>query len=296
MVSRSPNCPLNSLREVVGRSHLIFERIGVRPATKLDVARAMGYSGLHGTSYELITDSNEFGLLEKTDGDKLKLSTLAIDILSPREDEKRIKALENAAFTPFMFQELHNLHRDALPDDAELERNLKSMRLHPNKVNSAIRAYRDTIAFLNEERSSLVSESPEIPDFKESIPTETFKSDKLGNVEEVVSSLSSPLKQREEGEISWKIADNFIHIGYKGQVTQKALQRLVRNLKANMDDYPPGENQDEEELTWKITENLIQISYVGPVTRRILLKLVRYLEVNMDDYPSVAKTGLENSN
>jgi hypothetical protein len=287
MVFQSPNCPLHSLRELVSKSTLIFESIGVQPATKLDIAHALEYKGLHGTSYVLITDNIEYGLLEKTDGDQLKLSKLVLDIRSPRGDEKRINALKKAAFTPFMFNKLHTLYGDALPDDAELEKSLKSMGLNPNKISAAVSAYRDTIDFLNEEISGSASESLIKQDIKESTPTETFKSDSL---------LSSPLKQREEGEVAWKIADNFIQMGYKGQVTRKALQRLVRYLQVNMDDYPPEEKQEEEELTWKITDNSIQVSYIGPVTQRILQRLVRYLQVNMDDYPPEERTSPENGN
>lgn len=295
MVFQGPNCPVHSLRELVDKSHLIFKRIGVQPGTKLDIARAMGYNGLHGTSYQLITDIIEYGLLEKTDGDKLKLSTLVLDILrSHSGDEKRIKALEKAAFTPFMFNELHTLYPDDLPDGADLEKNLQNMRLNPNKISSVVRAYRGTIEFLNEENSGSASKSMVKQDSKESIPPETLKSDKPGNIEKSDSVLSSPLKQkREEGEVAWKIADNFIEIGYKGQVTRKALQRLVKYLQVNMDDYPFGGNQEEEDLIWKITDNSIQVNYTGPVTQRILQRLVRYLQVSMDDFPGEERTDLE---
>lgn len=297
MVSQSPNCPLHGLGELVDKSHLIFERVGVRPASKLDIARAMGYNGLHGTSYELITDSIEYRLLETTDGDKLKLSTLAIDIRSLRGDEKRIKALKKAAFAPFMFNELHTLYPDDLPDSADLEKNLLNMGLNPNKISSAIRAYRGTIEFLNEEISASASESLVKQDSKESIPPETFQSDKTGNLEKSNSLLSSsPRPKREEGEVASKIAGNFIQIGYTGQVTRNALQRLARNLQANMNDYPPGQNQEEEELTWKRTDNSIQVSFVGPVTQRALRGLVKFLQGKMDDYPDEERTGLENGN
>lgn len=297
MVFQSPNCPLHSLRELVDKSHLILEHVGVRPATKLDIARAMGYNGLHGTSYELITDSIEYELLEKTDGDKLKLSTLAMDIRSPRGDEKRIKALKKAAFTPFMFNELHTLYPDDLPDSADLEKNLKSMGLNPNKISSAVRAYRGTIEFLNEEIRASASESLVKQDSKESIPPETFQIDRPGNIEKSDSLLPSPFKQkREEGEVASKIAGNFIQVGYTGQVTQRALQRLVRNLQANMNDYPPGENQEEEELTWKRTDHSIQVSYIGPVTQRALQGLVRFLQGKMDDYQDEERTSLDNGN
>ena len=66
MVTQSPNCPLHSLRELVSKSTLIFESIGVQPATKLDIAHALEYKGLHGTSYVLITDNIEYVLFEKT--------------------------------------------------------------------------------------------------------------------------------------------------------------------------------------------------------------------------------------
>lgn len=171
------------------------------------------------------------------------------------------------------------------------------MGLNPNKISDAVRAYRGTREFLNEEISGFALESLVKQDSKESIPPETFKSDKPGNIEKSNSLLSSPLKQRrEEGEVAWKIADNFIQIGYKGQVTRKALQRLIKYLQVNMDDYPPGGNQEEEELTWKITDNTIQVNYIGPVTQRILQRLVRYLQVNMDDYPGEERTDLEKGN
>src|SRR5690349_13535896 len=102
MASKYRNCPLIGLRSAINKAESIKRRENTRAVTKLDVATAMGYGNLHGTSYTAIDALMDYGLLEEAGEDKLKLSSVALDILSSdasEHDNKYIMAVQKAAFT-----------------------------------------------------------------------------------------------------------------------------------------------------------------------------------------------------
>lgn len=215
MLSKYRNCPVISLKDTVGKVKMLQE--STLPATKQDIAKAMGYKGLNGTSYTVISVSIDYGLLEEVGEDKLKLSTIALDILSPADGTKHREAVQKAAFTPPLFKELWESFRHSSPEDAELIDSLKQLGLHPNKIEGALRAYRETIEFVNEAGS-------------------------FGG-----GSLLPPVEKEEQswaGRISsdclvLKISLNCrVQLRFEGPVTQEALQKLVELLNLSKDTYP----------------------------------------------------------
>ena len=59
--------------------------------------------------------------------------------------------MKDAAFAPQMFRQLRMSYNNNLPDDDALIADFTNMGLHHNKINDAMRAYRGTIEFINEE-------------------------------------------------------------------------------------------------------------------------------------------------
>ena len=54
MASKYRNCPFIGLRNAISKAESIKRRESIRAVTKLEVASAMGYGNLHGTSYTAI--------------------------------------------------------------------------------------------------------------------------------------------------------------------------------------------------------------------------------------------------
>jgi hypothetical protein len=241
-ISQNVSCPLVSLKTAVNLAQRIYKIEKAHPATKLDIAKAMNYGNLNGTSYSRIADLIEYGLLESSDGDQLKLTAEALDIVLPTKgDDKRKKAVSKAAFTPPMFHNLHISFEDRLLDNADLARSLENMGLHPNKVSSAVNAYLGTIEFVSEETAGSNIEAIRGKNTKAPTRSTSFKRDNSGSFVKSDSLLSSAFNQKEEADLVWRIAEDcFVQIRFNGRVTQKALQKLVAHLQLSMDDYPTG--------------------------------------------------------
>jgi hypothetical protein len=247
--SQYENCPLISLEEAINKAELIYNREGGRPATKLAIAKDMQYGNLHGTSYTVIAALTEYGLLTKASPeDHLQLSADALDILSV-DRVKRAKAIQKAAFSPSLFSKLHESYVNALPDSAELATHFEQMRLHPNKINAAIQAYRNTIKFVNEEIKHSDVQSLGNMGTSTQAQTGIFKHISIENAERSNSIPSSTSSESEEIELIWRIApDCVVQIGFKGHVTQEALQKLIAILELSRDDYPSRENVEERSV------------------------------------------------
>ncbi|MGH2495586.1 MAG: hypothetical protein ACRDIV_12865 [Ktedonobacteraceae bacterium] len=238
MASKYRNCPLIGLRNAITKAESVKQRESTHPVTKLNIAIAMGYGNLHGTSYTAIDALIDYGLLEEAGPDKLKLSTVALDILSSKEgehDTKYIMAVQKAASTPSLFKELSEFHNNILPDDVELTGNLRQLGLHPNKIGSAIRAYRETIEFVVE-----VSRDSDVR-FPEAFDSKSILRQK-GSFGRSISLLTSTLNAKEEVKLAWRISqDCGVQIRFEGHVTQEALQKLIALLDLSKDDYPKKE-------------------------------------------------------
>lgn len=268
MVSKYKNCPLIGLREALDRAEKL-QKIAF-PATKLSIAEAMGYKGLHGTSYTAIDALLDYGLLEEIDGDKAKLSTVALGILSqdgPRPDSAQYaEVVQKAAFTPSLFKELWESSYNSQPDDADLTTSFKNLGLHPNKVGNAIRAYRETIEFVSKVGS--FSRASLVPSLKSS--------------------------GKKEQLWVWGISpDTLVQLRFEGPITGEALQELVEDLNRIKDRYPSGEkapagltNPKKQSLSLPISaDTYVQLHFEGPVTREAFQELVGDLNRIKDRYP-----------
>jgi hypothetical protein len=137
-----------------------------------------------------------------------------------------------------LFKELFEIYNNSLPDDAELTSSLEQLGLHPNKIGSAIRAYRETIEFVIKVVGGSDIQFPEAFDsnalLKRNIKDSFGRSSSLP---------PSALKEREAEELKWRISqDCGVQIRFEGHVTREALQKLVALLDLSKDDYPGRES------------------------------------------------------
>ena len=146
--SRSPDYPAISLTESIKLAHAIWDKEKRTAVTAEVAAKDMGYTSLSGPVRTKLAALKKFGLI---DGDfkSLKLSELAIEILhSQLNSPGQIKAIQKAALTPTLFQELAKGHLDA-SDEA-----LKSYLIVNNKFTEVgarhlTRAFKDTVTIAN---------------------------------------------------------------------------------------------------------------------------------------------------
>jgi hypothetical protein len=147
---RSPNYPSISLRESYQRVKQLWvkERKTAVPA---DVAaKAIGYAGLSGPSRAALSALKKFGLVDSDDR-TVRVSELALRMIHPANETEEIKAFQQAAFKPELFQQIYTTLQEA-SDDALRSYLITKLQFSEAGAAQVIKAYRDTleVARLNE--------------------------------------------------------------------------------------------------------------------------------------------------
>lgn len=157
--TRSPNYPSISLDEAIQRLKPIYEKQQRYPASREVLAKLMGYKGLNGASATVVSALSKYRLLEGH-GDNLRVSELGQDLVLHRKgDPEYTDALRTAAFMPAFFQELRDQYPTGLPHDHSLRASLTKRGFNPKAIDGAVRAYRDTIEFLEAEIGEMATDS-----------------------------------------------------------------------------------------------------------------------------------------
>ncbi len=150
---RSPNYPTIDLEAAVAAIASIYksEKRGQIPWSL--AAKAMGYQALSGPVRSRIAALRQYGLIETTPGEHLRISEHGFDLVaSPKGSPAYMAALRDAALEPPLFREL--LPAQEQSDDALIYRLQREKRFSEEGARRAIRAFRATMTFakLDEER------------------------------------------------------------------------------------------------------------------------------------------------
>jgi len=147
--NRSPNYPAISLGEAIQRIQAIYRQQQQHPTNREVFAKLLGYNSLNGASAVLISALSKYGLLEGH-GERLRVSALGQDLSLHRPDDPEYAAaVEQAAFTPTLFRDLHERYPNGLPSDHSVRVDLVKGRFNPKTVDGVIRVYRDTLELVN---------------------------------------------------------------------------------------------------------------------------------------------------
>jgi hypothetical protein len=161
--TRSPNYPAIGLGEAIQRLRRIYDTQRRYPATREILVKLMGYGTLNGASATVVSALSKYGLLEGH-GDQLRVSEMGQDLVLHRKgDQEYTEALRTAAFMPAFFQELRGQYPEGLPSEHALRATLIKRGFNPKAIDGAVRAYRDTIEFLDAEVGSEAAKPLENP-------------------------------------------------------------------------------------------------------------------------------------
>jgi len=141
---RSPNYPAISLPDAIARIAKIHAAEQHLPAPKEVLAKHIGYNGLNGASLKVISALGKYGLLEEVNGDKMRVSPLAMNILYPPNDAAKAQAISEAAFLPTLFAELRAEWGGTVPSDANMRSYLVRRNFATDAIDRVIGAYRET--------------------------------------------------------------------------------------------------------------------------------------------------------
>jgi hypothetical protein len=142
---RSPNYPALSLPEAIKSATAIQAAEQHLAAPKEVVAKHLGYASLHGHAGRAISAIENYGLLEEVNGDKVKVSPLAMSILFPASPEEKQNAIKEAAFKHSLFMAIKEEWQGSRPSDENLRVYLIRRKFAADAVDRVIEVYKATM-------------------------------------------------------------------------------------------------------------------------------------------------------
>jgi len=237
---KSLNYPSLSLPEALLKIKLVYEQECNQAMDKESIALAMGYTGVDEASTNAISALNKYGLLTNISPSLFKVSEDAENIiLLPKGHPDRIRALQNIAFSPYLFDKLHQAFGEQLPGDNILCSFMIKMGFSSKTIDNVIYAYQETLKFIKEEEASVLVELKGSKSLQKGVgPTCFIEDNNCSNLINV--NITRPPSLEPLGEmLSYRIAaDCSARIQFDGPVTQEAIKKLVALLELNADVFP----------------------------------------------------------
>jgi len=144
---RSPNYPTVGLREAVTRVRKLYEADGKAGAPAELAAVHIGFAKPHGQAMSVLAALKKFGLVSEVNG-RWVPTQRAIEILNlPESDERRQRALRDAALSPSIYRQLVKAHQETgWPKNDVLESELVTYRnFNPNSVGDFVKDLKDSL-------------------------------------------------------------------------------------------------------------------------------------------------------
>ena len=148
---RSPGYPGISLPQAIVLAAKLFEKNRHNPIDREAAVKDMGYNTLTGQTTKLLSDLGHFGLVERAGKGGVRVASITARILHPHNPQEKTEALQEAAYTPSLFAEI----KDQWPDGYVSENSLRAYLIRrgfaSSALQSALKAYADTYALLQQE-------------------------------------------------------------------------------------------------------------------------------------------------
>lgn len=220
---RSPNYPQLSLPEAINRAKLIHAAENHLAAPKDVIAKHLGYNGLNGAALTAISALGKYGLIEEANGDKVKVSALALSILYPKSPEEKNTAIEEAALKPALYAEIHNEWDGHRPSDENLRSYLIRRNFATEAIDRVIKSYRETIDLVTQESGEYAPANVGSSGQKQGEGTMRFEQ----------SSTTATPPPPTSGDFRVSFTDGGGAIEVSGRLTSaKSVERLIKALEA----------------------------------------------------------------
>ena len=237
---KSLNYPSLSLPETILKIRLIYEQERNQAMNKESIALAMGYASVDEAATNAMSALNKYGLLTNIPPSLFKVSEDAENIiLLPKGHPDRIRALQNIAFSPYLFGKLHQAFGKQLPNNNILCSFMVKMGFGPKVIDNVIYAYQETLKFIKEEETSVLVKSQGSKSLPKELDLTCFIED--SNCSNLINiDVTHPPSLEPLGEmLSYRIAaDCSARIQFDGPITQEAIKKLAALLELNADVFP----------------------------------------------------------
>jgi hypothetical protein len=235
---RSPNYPSMSLPEAIAKVTAIYRKEHTYWMDRATAVNHMGYGSVNGASATALSTLIKYGLLEYSKGkEEVRVTDRAFDIAELKPgDPARATAIRQAAFTPPLFAELYNQFRDRLPSDENLRVQLLRRGFIPRAVGDVIRAYRDTMAFVDDEGASPSTDHEDVGEEEEEAPMEMRTlADAAYPKTRLPLTTAALVDDPDTKTLHFPIGNDLqVHTMFKGQVTPQSLNAYIQILRLTL--------------------------------------------------------------
>lgn len=224
---RSPNYPAVGLKEAIERTRRIFAEIDKNAQDREIIARAMGYNGLNGASATVLSALVKFGLIEPAGDSKYRVSEMGKSILHPGSAEEKARGIQQAAKRPDLYADIFSEFGGRVPSNEILGSVLIKRGFSQKAVPEVIEGLRETFELLEQHSIAEPSASQ-------------------GTEEERPAQKSDPEREEFEPEgtetFVFRVSPTSVaKVYFTGEVTQQAVQKLIRYMEIAKDDFPSVE-------------------------------------------------------
>jgi len=276
---RSPNYPAISLREAVERASKLYAADGRAGSLLGSAVQHFGFNRPHGTAMALVSAMRKYGLIEVANN-RVTLTKRAIDILVfPDDDPRKINAIQAAALSPEIYQDLYNhyLMRGQLPSEQSLKAELEAeMKFNPRAVADFVRDFKATLTYaglLAEDGVTLRSGGDGTP---------PSPSRKIPNIGDYVDWESGGVLQFPEPKRVRAFSEDGQFAFVEGSNTGLTIGELIvreRPLDNTSSINAPSKTSTMREDVFSLTEGQVKIQWPTPLSQESLQDLKDWLRI-----------------
>ncbi len=145
---RSPSYPSTSLQDAIELIRKLHQVERSNPIDRDVAAKALGYVGITGRSATVLSNLIQYGLLEKTGKNEVRVTRRAVEILHPDSPQSKADAIRDAAREPELYQKVMERFADGLPSANALHSYFIKEGFTDSAIPAAIRAFQETASFV----------------------------------------------------------------------------------------------------------------------------------------------------
>lgn len=143
---RGASYPVIDLKKAVELIEMLLSAIGKASASKEDVAKALGYSGVNGKSKRVIAALIQYGLINGRASEH-KLTELSLQLLFPDDDRYKREAIRRAAMKPGLFKVLIDKYAGGTIPGLLSNILVTSHGINPSSGEDAVKVFRSTLEY-----------------------------------------------------------------------------------------------------------------------------------------------------
>ena len=244
---RSPSYPGLNLEEAIQRTKTLYAHEGQNAAHVDVVLSHWGYKPKSGLGLVIFAALKQYGLIKDDGSGKSRqagISSLGLDIvLDQREDEtQRLQAIKKAALLPSSFRDVWDNYGAALPSDQTLRFFLVRDKGYTERgASDLISHFRHTIEFAKLSESDMLS-----PSNGDNVGSEIETPKASGGQTMTPQTATLPQGAQQIGASIPVAPDCSISIMAVGQVTQGAIDNLVKYLELFKGSFPKATSDDHQ--------------------------------------------------